>query len=96
MSTGEPLIVLSAKVMIAKPVATGTRITVELTLGKLAAGEIIERILDAHPRLMCEAVLTAITFVEEASCQRSQQRPCLMKQHGEQQQNVPGKQSPIF
>jgi uncharacterized protein (DUF433 family) len=43
-------------VMMGKPVIAGTRITVELFLEKLAAGETIEQILDAHPRLTCEAV----------------------------------------
>jgi uncharacterized protein (DUF433 family) len=37
------------KVMMGKPVIAGTRITVELILEKLAAGETIEQILEAHP-----------------------------------------------
>ena len=37
--------------MMGKPVIAGTRITVELVLEKLAAGETVEQILDAHPRL---------------------------------------------
>lgn len=44
-------------VMMGKPVVAGTRITVELILEKLAAGESVEQILDAHPRLTREAVL---------------------------------------
>ena len=38
-------------IMMGKPVVTGTRITVELILEKLAAGETIEQLLEAHPRL---------------------------------------------
>jgi uncharacterized protein (DUF433 family) len=38
-------------VMMGKPVIAGTRITVELILEKLAAGEAVEQILQAHPRL---------------------------------------------
>jgi len=49
-------------VMMGKPVITGTRITVELILEKLAAGESIEQILEAHPRLTNEAVLAALDF----------------------------------
>ena len=43
-------------VMMGKPVIAGTRFTVELILEKLAAGESIEQILDAHPRLTREAI----------------------------------------
>lgn len=49
-------------VMMGKPVINGTRITVALVLGKLAAGETIEQILDAHPRLTKEGVLAALDF----------------------------------
>ena len=49
-------------VMMGKPVIRGTRITVELILEKLAAGETIDQILEAHPRLTREAVLAAIEF----------------------------------
>lgn len=37
-------------IMMGKPVVAGTRITVELILEKLAAGESMEQILDSHPR----------------------------------------------
>ena len=49
-------------VMFGKPVIVGTRITVELILEKLAAGETIEQILDAHPRLTREAVSAALLY----------------------------------
>lgn len=61
----EPLIVSDPKIMMGKPVIAGTRITVELILEKLAAGETVEQILDAHPRLTREAVLAAIAFAKE-------------------------------
>lgn len=38
-------------IMMGKPVIVGTRITVELIIEKLAAGETIDQILAAHPRL---------------------------------------------
>lgn len=49
-------------VMMGKPVVRGTRITVEHILEKLAAGETIEQILQAHPRLTRESILAAIEF----------------------------------
>jgi uncharacterized protein (DUF433 family) len=53
-------------IMMGKPVIAGTRITVELILEKLAAGENIDQILDAHPRLTREAVLAALDFAARA------------------------------
>jgi len=53
-------------VMMGKPVIAGTRITVELILEKLAAGETVEEILDAHPRLTREAIQAALAFAAEA------------------------------
>jgi uncharacterized protein (DUF433 family) len=49
-----------------KPVVAGTRITVELILDKLAAGESVEQILEAHPRLTRDTVLAAIAFAADA------------------------------
>jgi uncharacterized protein (DUF433 family) len=60
------LIEANPRVMMGKPVVRGTRITVELILEKLAAGESIEAILEAHPRLTREAVLAAIEFGAKA------------------------------
>jgi uncharacterized protein (DUF433 family) len=45
-----------------KPVVQGTRITVELILEKLAAGESVEQILHEHPRLTKETILAACAF----------------------------------
>ena len=52
-------------VMMGKPVVAGTRITVELILEKLAAGETAEQILEAHPRLTREAILAALAYTAE-------------------------------
>lgn len=60
------LIVSDPAVMMGKPVITGTRITVELVLEKLASGETIEQLLDAHPRLTKPAILAALAFAAEA------------------------------
>jgi uncharacterized protein (DUF433 family) len=56
------LIKTDPDVMMGKPVIAGTRITVELILEKLAAGETVEQILDAHPRLTREAVSAALLY----------------------------------
>jgi uncharacterized protein (DUF433 family) len=56
------LIQSDPSIMMGKPVIAGTRITVELILEKLAAGETVEQILDAYPRLTKEAVLAALDF----------------------------------
>ena len=56
------LIKTDPAVLMGKPVIRGTRITVELILEKLAAGETVEQILDAHPRLTREAVSAALLY----------------------------------
>jgi uncharacterized protein (DUF433 family) len=53
-------------IMMGKPVIAGTRITVELILEKLAAGETIEHLLEAHPRLTREAIHAALAFAAKA------------------------------
>lgn len=61
-----PRIVSNPEIMGGKPVVSGTRITVEHILEKLAAGHSIEQLLDAHPRLTKEAVQAALAFAAEA------------------------------
>jgi uncharacterized protein (DUF433 family) len=62
----EPMIVSDPKVMMGKPVVTGTRITVDLILEKLGSGESIEAVLESHPRLTREGVLAALRFAAQA------------------------------
>jgi len=62
----KPLIVSDPTIMMGKPVIGGTRLTVELILEKLAAGETIEQILEAHPRLTRAAISAALAFAAEA------------------------------
>ena len=50
------------KVMMGKPVVAGTRIMVESILERLGAGESVEQILEAHPRLTEEDVRAALGF----------------------------------
>lgn len=60
------LVQSNPKVMMGKPVIVGTRITVELILEKLASGETIEQVLDAHPRLTRQGILAALAFAAQA------------------------------
>jgi uncharacterized protein (DUF433 family) len=62
----DKLIKSDPSVMMGKPVITGTRITVELILEKLASGETVDQIIEAHPRLTEEAVRAALAFAAEA------------------------------
>lgn len=66
METRTTMIISNPSVMMGKPVIAGTRITVELVLEKLAAGETVEQILDAHPRLTREGIQAALSFAAEA------------------------------
>jgi uncharacterized protein (DUF433 family) len=61
------LIVSDPAIMMGKPVIAGTRITVELILEKLAAGESIDQLLDAHPRLTRPAILAALDFAAKGA-----------------------------
>ncbi|MBI4492374.1 MAG: DUF433 domain-containing protein [Chloroflexi bacterium] len=62
----ESLVVSDPKVMMGKPVIAGTRMTVELILEKMAAGETVEQILEAHPRLTRQAIQAALGFAAQA------------------------------
>ena len=53
-------------IMMGKPVITGTRIPVELILEKFAAGETIEQLLEAYPRLTAEGIRAAFRFAAQA------------------------------
>jgi len=54
------------KVMVGKPVIRGTRITVEQILEDLAAGDTIEDLLEAYPRLKREHILAALAYAAQA------------------------------
>jgi len=60
------LITSDPTIMMGKPVVAGTRITVELILEKLAAGESVEQILSEHPRITPDAIRAAVAFAAEA------------------------------
>ena len=60
------LIQVDPAVMMGKPVIRGTRVTVELILEKLAAGETMEDLLTAHPRLTENGIRAALAFARDS------------------------------
>ena len=61
----ENLIIADPDVAQGKPVVAGTRISVEFVLQKLGAGETVEQLLEAHPRLTREGIQAALRFAAE-------------------------------
>lgn len=59
------LITSDPKIMMGKPIIRGTRITVELVLEKLASGETVEQLLEAHPRLTREGIQAALAYAAQ-------------------------------
>ncbi|MCC6486154.1 MAG: DUF433 domain-containing protein [Candidatus Hydrogenedentes bacterium] len=55
-------IITDPNVMLGKPVVNGTRITVEHILERLGAGESIEDLLAAHPRLTRDGIQSALNY----------------------------------
>jgi len=62
----ELFIVSDPKIMMGQPVISGTRITVDLILEKLSAGESFDQLVQAHPRLTREGIQAALNFAREA------------------------------
>lgn len=59
-------VISDPQIMMGKPVIKGTRITVELILEKLAAGETVEQIVNEHPRITPESIQAACAFAAQA------------------------------
>jgi uncharacterized protein (DUF433 family) len=60
-----PRIERNPDIMFGKPVIKGTRITVELILRKLSAGNTFAEILAAHPHLTIEDLYAAAAFAAD-------------------------------
>ncbi|GAA0536541.1 DUF433 domain-containing protein [Chitinophaga japonensis] len=58
----ERYIEINPTVLMGKPVIKGTRITVELIQGRIAAGETVQDILIAYPHISREAVEAALLY----------------------------------
>lgn len=59
-------IISDPDIMLGKPVIKGTRITVEIIVEKLSAGESYENILEAYPKLTMDDIHAALAFAAEA------------------------------
>lgn len=59
---GTDLVVCDPEIMMGKPTIKGTRITVELILEKLSAGETTKDLLESHPRLTREGISSALDY----------------------------------
>ncbi len=66
MNPAKANVISNPQVMMGKPVIEGTRITVELILEKLAAGESVEQIIQSHANLSREAIQAALAFAAKA------------------------------
>lgn len=55
-------IVIDPEICNGRPTIRGTRITTQTVLGHLSAGDSIEDVLDAYPRLTREDVLAALAY----------------------------------
>jgi uncharacterized protein (DUF433 family) len=60
-----PEITADPRVMMGKPVFSGTRIPVDLILEKLAAGESVPQLLAAYPALSESSIQAALAFAAE-------------------------------
>ncbi len=58
-------IISDPNILLGKSVIAGTRLSVELILDKLAAGETIEQLLEAHPRLTRDGIQAAMAYAAE-------------------------------
>ena len=57
---------VNPSIMMGKPIIKETRITVELILEKMASGETIQDLLEAHPRLTIDKIYAALAFAADA------------------------------
>ena len=60
------LIEYEPDVMLGKPVVKGTRITVQLILEALAAGESIEQLIESYPNLTRDGLMAALAYAARA------------------------------
>jgi uncharacterized protein (DUF433 family) len=58
---------INPQVMLGKPIIRGTRITVEILLGQIAAGSSTEEVLAEYPQLSREDVLAAVAYAAKSS-----------------------------
>ena len=66
MDSGKAEIISDPDIMMGKPVIKGTRVTVEIILEKLGAGESIEDLLEAYPHVTREGLQAALGYAAKA------------------------------
>jgi uncharacterized protein (DUF433 family) len=59
-------IVTNPDIQHGKPVISGTRITVELIIEKLAEGESIEQILESHPHIERDSIYACLSYAADS------------------------------
>ncbi|KAF1083685.1 MAG: protein of unknown function DUF433 [Candidatus Rifleibacterium amylolyticum] len=62
------MIVCDPDIMMGKPVISGTRITVELILEKLADGKSYDDLITAHPQLTHQSIAVVLKYAAENFC----------------------------
>lgn len=55
-------IVTDPSIMLGKPVIKGTRITVEVILGKLGEGATVEQLIQSYPHISHEDIMASLCY----------------------------------
>lgn len=58
-------IVRHPDILVGKPAIEGTRLSIELILGRLAQGWTHEMMLEVYPQLGCEDILASLSFAAD-------------------------------
>ena len=62
----QEIITTNPKVLYGKPIIKGTRISVDLILEKLAAGETIDQLLESYPHISRDAIYACLAFASDS------------------------------
>jgi uncharacterized protein (DUF433 family) len=76
-------IVQDPEIMVGKPVVKGTRIPVEIVLGKLAENPDLDELFAAYPRLTIEDVRACLQYAQAAVSRRKRATSASARRHGE-------------
>ena len=67
----QPYITTDPKILYGKPTIRGTRISVDLIIDKLAAGESFEYLLSAYPHISLEHIYACLAYFLEWTASHS-------------------------
>lgn len=59
-------VISDPQILFGKPVIAGTRVSVELILDKIAAGDSYDEILEDYPQLTRESILAAVRYASQS------------------------------